>query len=86
MKTLRVSWFSFLCLSSFTTAHAVLISAGKEVMPYLPDLMSHLLAVLKGCSAIRPRELAITAIGAVGKSFCLVGCLLDNITLPLQLI
>ena len=35
-------------------------------MPYLPDLMNHLLSVLKTSTAVRPRELAISAIGAAG--------------------
>lgn len=40
--------------------------AGQEIMPYLPDLMNHLLSVLKTSTAVRPRELAISAIGAAG--------------------
>ncbi|KAK7498967.1 hypothetical protein BaRGS_00009776 [Batillaria attramentaria] len=40
----------------------------QEIMPYLPDLMNHLLSVLKTSSAVRPRELAISAIGAAATA------------------
>ncbi|XP_076449742.1 importin-4-like [Babylonia areolata] len=42
----------------------------QEIMPYLPDLMNHLLAVLKNSTAVRPRELAISAIGAAATAAC----------------
>lgn len=42
----------------------------QEILPYLPDLMSHLLNVLKTSTAVRPRELAISAIGAVATAAC----------------
>ncbi|KAK7114904.1 importin-4-like [Littorina saxatilis] len=43
---------------------------GQEIMPYLPDLMNHLLTVLKTSPAVRPRELAISAIGAAATAAC----------------
>ncbi|ESO82779.1 hypothetical protein LOTGIDRAFT_229803 [Lottia gigantea] len=39
----------------------------KKILPYLPPLMEHLLAVLK-CDHIRSKELAISAIGATATA------------------
>lgn len=44
---------------------------GKEIAPYLPKLMEHLMTVLSTSTALRPKELAISAIGATGKLSCL---------------
>ena len=37
---------------------------GKDILPYLPDLMSHLLATIGGEAPTRAKELALSAIGA----------------------
>ena len=36
-------------------------------MPYLPKLMEHMLTILRTAPTTRPKELAISAIGATGK-------------------
>lgn len=41
---------------------------GKDIEPYLPKLMEHLMTVLKTSPHLRPKELAISALGATGKS------------------
>ena len=43
------------------------IYPGKDIEPYLPKLMEHLITVLKTSPSIRPKELAISAIGATGE-------------------
>jgi len=43
---------------------------GKDIEPYLPKLMEHLLTVLKTSTTLRPKELAISALGATGKCSC----------------
>ncbi|KAL8619425.1 hypothetical protein ACOMHN_011776 [Nucella lapillus] len=47
---------------------------GQEIMPYLPDLMNHLLSVLDNSTAVRPRELAISAIGAAATAASTAAC------------
>ncbi|KAH3769238.1 hypothetical protein DPMN_170487, partial [Dreissena polymorpha] len=41
---------------------------GKDIEPYLPKLMEHLLTVLKTSVGLRPKELAISAIGATASA------------------
>ena len=41
--------------------------SGKDIVPYLGQLMEHLLTVLSTASTVRSKELAISAIGATGK-------------------
>lgn len=44
---------------------------GQDIEPYLPELMEHLMKVLKTSTSLRPKELAISAIGATGGYFWL---------------
>ncbi|KAK0045008.1 importin-4 [Biomphalaria pfeifferi] len=41
---------------------------GVGILPYLPDLMSYLLNVIKNCHLHKPKELAISAIGAAANA------------------
>ncbi|XP_045193420.2 importin-4-like [Mercenaria mercenaria] len=41
---------------------------GKDIQPYLPQLMEHLMTVLKTSTTLRPKELAISAIGATASA------------------
>ncbi|KAK3086441.1 hypothetical protein FSP39_018454, partial [Pinctada imbricata] len=41
-------------------------SLEKEILPYLPQLMEHMLRILRSAPTARPKELAISAIGATG--------------------
>ncbi|WAR12428.1 IPO4-like protein [Mya arenaria] len=41
---------------------------GKDIEPYLPKLMEHLMTVLKTSTTLRPKELAISAIGATASA------------------
>ncbi|XP_056015924.1 importin-4-like isoform X2 [Ostrea edulis] len=40
----------------------------KDILPYLPTLMEHMLMTLKTSTSTRPKELAISAIGATANS------------------
>lgn len=40
--------------------------ADKDILPYLPTLMEHMLTTLKSANSTRAKELAISAIGATG--------------------
>lgn len=44
--------------------------ADKDILPYLPTLMEHMLTTLKSANSTRAKELAISAIGATG--WCLI--------------
>lgn len=46
----------------------LLCSIDKDILPYLPTLMEHMLMTLKTSTSTRPKELAISAIGATGMS------------------
>ena len=41
-------------------------SSGKDIIPYLPTLMEHLIKTIQSNASIRAKELAISAIGATG--------------------
>ena len=44
------------------------IFSGVGIMPYLPSLMDYLLGVLKNSPLQKPKELAISAIGAAANA------------------
>ena len=44
-----------------------LLSLGVGILPFLPSLMEYLLNVLKNSPLFKPKELAISAIGAAGE-------------------
>lgn len=48
----------------------LLCSIDKDILPYLPTLMEHMLMTLKTSTSTRPKELAISAIGATGMCLC----------------
>ncbi|KAH9499795.1 Importin-4 [Bulinus truncatus] len=41
---------------------------GIGILPYLPDLMSYLINVIRNCHLYKPKELAISAIGAAANA------------------
>ena len=44
------------------------VHVGKDILPYLPALMESLLSALTTSQAVHIKELAISAIGAIGRS------------------
>ena len=50
------------------TACCVLCVAGKEILPYLPQLMQYLLTSVRTSSSLHAKALAISAIGATGTN------------------
>lgn len=40
---------------------------GEAILPFLPDIMDHLMNVLKTSSNLKTKEVAVSVIGAVGK-------------------
>ncbi len=43
-----------------------LYMTGKKIIPYLPELMNHLLQTIQSNVTVKAKELAISAIGATG--------------------
>lgn len=51
-------YFVFICFSSDT---------GADIEPYLPTLMETMLSALNNAENLKIKELAVSAIGAIGK-------------------
>lgn len=53
----------------FVSSLCLFLSTGADIEPYLPTLMDTMLSALNSTESLKIKELAVSAIGAIGRNF-----------------